>query len=235
MSDAPKGLVILTEPMETAYLNLLKPRAYQPKGSSQPKGDPKYSLTLIFSPDHPDFPSIKNAYIAVAKERWPNRDLSADIKAGTLSVPWKDGNKEIAKLTAKLARTGQAYNGKLDWAKDKLFMRASSQNQPTLAITLPGGRVSGGLDTRALDMNKSKFYSGVKVLAELNLAPYEGQRDNDPDGVTAYCNIVVSTGEGERRGGQRDPAQVFSGYVGRSVSDDPTLGDPDGLDDEIPF
>jgi hypothetical protein len=80
---------------------------------------------------------------------------------------------------------------------------------------------------------KDKFYSGVNVLAQFNFEAYDGV-DPNPDGVTAYLNMICSLGTGDRvMGAGASAADVFKGYVGSMSNIDPTGGL--GLDDEIPF
>ena len=82
----------------------------------------------------------------------------------------------------------------------------------------------------AIALNIKKFFFGAEVYAQVNLVAYKGVGAN-PDGVTAYLNMVVATGKGTRITSAKSASEVFSGYAGRVSDEDPTAGG----DDEIPF
>lgn len=208
---------------------LLVAKAFKDKADAIPK----YAANFLFDPDSEELKALKEAAVAVAKEKWPGRDIGADFKSEALMMPWALGDKIIAKRTAKLVKAGKADDGKADYQKGKVVLRASTTNPPRLCYYLPGGGVSQEFtrdDGAIYSQNKAKFYSGVLASAEVNLAPVEDA--GGKDWIVAYLNLVASTGKGERIGGGGRPAsEVFKGYAGKVSAENPT----EGLDDEIPF
>jgi hypothetical protein len=225
-----EGIFNFTQPIRAVWINVIKPRAYMENGKE--KGEPKYDSNFIWLPDHPDFATLKARAVAVAKAKWPGRDIAADYKAGEIKMPWSAGEKLIDRKTKKLAKVGKTYDGKQDFLKGNFILKASSKYQPRLSIIANG---------KVLDLNEdtakahgSKFYSGVECLAQINLVAYDGKKEDDKDGVTAYLNMLLSLNKGEKIGGSApSAAEVFSGYVGTVTDLDPTAGA--ALDDEIPF
>jgi hypothetical protein len=172
--------------------------------NGKPTGDPKYSLNAEFAPDSADFAAIKTACIKAA--------------------PWTSGDK----LADKAVKNGKDR----EWSRGKVVVTARSKYQPILS-QLQGGKINE-IDGELKPVIKKAFYTGVEVLAELNLQAYDGVGSN-PDGVTAYLNKVLSLGRGERlvKGGANS-AEVFKDYIGGLSDEDPSGGLED-LDDEIPF
>lgn len=232
MSNEVTGIVTVNTPMVSVYNNLVEPRSFKRNGKEQ--GEPKYGSTFVFSAEHPDFKNIKDTALAVAKAKWPGRDVIADYKAGTLKMPWKSGDKEITRHAAKLAKLNKEDDHKLDFMAGNIVMKSASKFRPRLSV-IDNGKISPDLDDAGVQRSKNKFYSGVEALVELNLVAYDAIKEGDPDGVTVYLNIFCSTNTGKRIGGGRSASEAFSGYVGKAKDEDPTAGDPDGLDDEIPF
>ena len=67
---------------------------------------------------------------------------------------------------------------------------------------------------------------GVDVLVQLNFVAYDGV-GNNPDGVTAYLQHILSFNSGERLkggGGGKPASEVFGGYIGLPSDVDPTAG-----------
>lgn len=215
------------------WVNVIKPRAYKENGVE--KGEPKYDCNFIWKPDHPDFVRLKAAAVAAMKAKWPSRDIRADFNAGEIKVPWQSGEAAIEKRTKKLAKKGQQYDGKLDFLKGHYVLKAASKYRPKLSIVHNGGILDLITDD-LVAAHAKKFYGGVQCLAELQLWPYDGKKDDDKDGVTAYLKYVLSANKGEKiggEGGQRPASEVFKGYVGTLTDVDPTAGQ--NLDDDIPF
>jgi len=108
---------------------------------------------------------------------------------------------------------------------------ARSKFQPKLGVIDNGTLVELEDDAQKAKY-KGKFYSGVVAFASVNLVAYDRVGDGNKDGVTAYLNQVLSTGQGKKLGGDGGGslASNFSQYLGQVVTEDPTAGD-----DEIPF
>lgn len=230
------SIVTFSKPVVAAYVNLLAPKAFSRKvnGILKESGEPKFGCTLVIPPDHPDLQTVKDTAIAVCKAKWPGLDVAAAYKAGNLKMPWKSGDKEHARYVANKAKLGEEDDGKMDFVKGNVLIKASSKFRPRLGV-IKNGVLSDDLDEQAVQRNKEAFYSGVEVYAEINLNAYDAIKDGDQDGVNSYLNLVLSTGKGKRLGGGRSIKEAFAQYVGKASDLDPTAGDPDGLDDEIPF
>jgi hypothetical protein len=212
------GLFTLEEPATLTFPdNLFTARAIGPKGKEQ--GTPKFSSNFEFAPDSADLKRMKAQAVAVAREKWPDRDLKE------LKFPFSSGDKLADKATAK---------GKdREFSRGKVVVAARSKYPPRLSAVIDGKLVEFTDDTRATA--KARFYFGVNVLAQFNLVAYDGVGAN-PDGVTAYLNMVCSLGTGDRlSSGGASAAEVFKGYAGHLSEEDPTGGAGLDLDDEIPF
>jgi hypothetical protein len=212
MSD---GNFTLTEKVTGVFLNLIEPKVVGKKGK-----DKKYSGSFLLSPDSQDLPELKSAMVAVARAKWPERELSE------LKFPIEDGDKAYARTTA------EGKNYPFLQGHVVLTARKPEKYPPRLAILENGAVKELEGDARALAA--PKFYWGCKVVIEVQFNAYEGVGQL-PDGVNAYLNQVLWISDGDRLGGT-SMAQTFQGFVGQVKQEDPTAGSTDtGLDDEIPF
>lgn len=223
MADKKEGRIVkITVPVILSFPNLDEARAVKGKGG-KPSGDPKFSASFEFAPDADVLKLIKSEALAAAKENWPGRDIAGDFKAREFGFPWTSGDK----LADKAVKNGKNR----EWSRGKVVVTARSKYQPILS-QLQAGKIIE-IDGEAKPIIKKAFFTGVEVLAELNLQAYDGVGAN-PDGVTAYLNKVLSLGRGERlvKGGANS-AEVFKDYIGSLSDEDPSAGED--LDDEIPF
>ncbi len=209
------GIVSLTEPVPATYLNLLVPKKFGKKGKES--GEPKYSANLQFEIESTDLKTLKATAANVAKARWPGRSLKE------LSFPFSDGTKSADKAKAE-KKNREFYRG-------KVILAARSKFEPRLSGIENGNVVDYEDEARKLAIKK--FYPGVLVLAQIHFKAYDGV-GNNPDGVTAYLNMVFTTNRGTRINAGSGPtsAEVFKDYVGQITTEDPTAGVDD---DEIPF
>lgn len=214
MSEQNEGVFSLSEPQTLTFPNLLEAKAVQVKG--KPSGEPKYSSNFEFEPASADLAAAKAKAVAVARAKWPGRDLKE------LSFPFTDGNK--------LADKAKAKDKDREFSRGKVVVTARSKYQPRLSV-VEGGKIVD-LEGDAIKARSRVFYSGVQALAQFNFVAYDGVGAN-PDGVTAYLNMVVSLNKGKKLAGGASASEVFKGYIGTASNEDPTAGD--GLDDEIPF
>lgn len=226
------GIFSFTSPVKFIWPHVFEPRKFMGKNGVA-KGDAKYDGTLLFPPDHPDFVPLKQLAVTVAKAKWPGLDIPAAFKARELRMPWQNGDHTVERRTADLKKQNKTYDGGLDFLKGNVTIKVSSKYQPRLSIFANGRIVD--LEEGTFAAHKAKFYSGVEILAQVNLVPYDKVGEEGKDGVTAYLNLVFSTGKGEKMGGGNGPiaSEVFKGYVGTATAEDPTGGA--GLDDDIPF
>jgi len=197
--------------------NLFVARTFKDK-KGNPVGEPKYDGTFEIDANHPDLKPLKALCVEVARAKWPGVDLS------TLQFPIQNGDKIADKQKAK---------GKdRESARGKAVLIARSQYEPRLSVVQNGTISDYEGDRRPLA--KPFFYDGVSVLVEVNLEAYDGVGAN-PDGVTAYLNMVCSLNKGERIGSAGRPAaEVFKGYAGNLSTEDPTQSDLSDTD-ELPM
>lgn len=217
--DKTAGFYTLTAPVVSTFPNLFEAKQFVGK-NGKPNGDPKYSINLLNDADSADLHAMKAVAKAVAKAKWPNRKLSE------LIFPFSSGDEAADKRKAAGKDDGE-------YSRGKVILTARSKYQPLLGL-IAGGKIVELSTDDLKAMHKDKFYSGVQVFAVLNFVAYDGP-GNNPDGVTAYLQQVLSTGKGERiGGGQRSIAETFKGYVGQISDKNPLAGGEDD-GDEIPF
>ena len=216
MSEAStEGLYQTTVPALISFPNLLEAKAVTRGKKSL--GEPKYSLNLEMTPDHPDLPLLKAKAVSVARAKWPGVDLS------TLAFPFTDGNKLADKAKA---------NGKdREWSRGRAVLTARSQFEPRVCAVVNGAMKD--FEDAARPAAKPYFYNGVDGLIEVNFVAYDGVGEDGKPGVTAYLQKACSLNKGKKLSGGQTAAEVFKGYVGLASATDPTKGME--LSDDIPF
>lgn len=219
MSEAKiDGVYNLTHP---AILRTFKDQLFVPKSyigkNGKPQGEPKYNGEFIFSAGHPDLPAMKELVAGLARARWPDKPFTE------LSFPFQSGDKINAKREAK-EKKGDEY------LRGTVVMNIKSKFVPKYAYLENGKFIDLETET-AIQTAKSKFYSGVEVLAQFNFVPYDPIGENAKGGVTAYLNMVVSTNKGKKLAPGKSSSEVFKGYAGSVSAEDPTTG----LDDVMGF
>lgn len=231
MTDAPKtnlGIFDLTSPVTLTYRSLDKSRAFKDK-SGKDKGEAKFDGTFLFEPKSADLEALKEKAASIARARWPN------VSFKDLVFPFASGDKRLEKWKAKnpgkeVPEINQAEAG-------KVVLTARSKFRPNLAAIINGQLVDLETDEQVAKYI-SQFYSGVQVFATFNLVTYEGVRDGDKNGVTAYLNAVATLNKGDKikGGGGGGAAERFSQYAGTASDFDPTAVDLPGSDDDnIPY
>lgn len=214
MSETNEGTISLSAPTTLTFPNLLEARAVQVKGKAS--GEPKYSSNFEFDADSDDLKALKAEAAKVARAKWPGRALAE------LSFPFTNGDK--------LADKAKAKGKDREFSRGKVVLTSRSKYQPRLSF-VEGGAIKDLEGDAIAAHGRRVFYSGVQALAQFNFVAYEGVGAN-PDGVTAYLNMVCSLNKGTKLAGGASASEVFKGYIGTSSAEDPTGAD---LDDEIPF
>lgn len=240
MSNATADAAIfnLSKPARLIYENLFEAKAVGPKGATT--GTPKFDVSLMLDPSHPDLPAIQAKMLEVARAKWPGRDVVGEAKdvdangipkAVTFKFPLASGDKLADKAKAKAqAKAPTADVGDPGgFQRGKVVIASRSKYEPNLSAAVNGQLSDFNGPQRPAA--KPYFYRGVDVLAQFNFVAYDGVGAN-PDGVTAYLNMVCSLNTGEKiAGSQRSASDVFKGYVGLSSTVDPTAGGAE----RIPF
>lgn len=212
------GIYSLTEPVVMSHPALFEARGFGKKGKET--GELKFSANFVFNKDSKDLAAMKALAVKVARAKWPNVDLKK------LKFPFADGTVLADRRKAKANKDDGAFQ------RDKIVVAARSKYEPKLA-GFENGVLTDYEDAAMRAKAKSKFFFGAEVLAQFNFVAYDGVGAN-PDGVTAYLNMVLATGKGERLSQGQSAAQAFGGYVGKASTEDPT-GASVSADDEIPF
>lgn len=234
MSSTPESIFNLTVPVVLSHPHLLEAVKFKGKNGKE-TGEPKYSGSFVFPQDNPDLSGLKALALSVAKAKWPGRDVVADAKAREFAFPFSNGDVLIQKRIKALKDKNKEYTGDADFQKGATILKSSSKFQPRLSIVENGKVID--LTDETIKVHKNKFYFGVFALAQFNFVGYDGVGQN-PDGVTAYLNMVLSLNRGEKlTSGGPSAAEVFAGYAGNLSAEDPTTGLPagDDLNDDIPF
>lgn len=211
----------LTEPVVMTFPNLIVPRKFKGKGGKE-SGEPKFGASFVFKIDSADLKAMKVLAAKIAREKWPGRALTE------LAFPFSDGTK--------LADKGKQDHKDREFYRGGVVLTAhTGEKYPPKLSGFENGIVVD-YDGDAKKAAAGKFYSGVEVLAQFNLAVYNGV-GNNPDGVTAYVNMVFTTNKGTRLSTGQTAAEVFKSYIGTVSQEDPTAGQfvAEDLDDQIPF
>lgn len=218
MADSTEGYIEINKPVMTSFPQLFEAKAVMRKG--KPTGEPKFSANFEFHPvnDKAELDALKAKAAAVAKAKWPGRDLKE------LAFPFTSGDK--------LADKAKAKGKDREWSRGLVVLTSRSKFQPQLSIFENGKIIDLDSDV-LLAAHKSKFYNGVQTLAQVNFVAYDAVDDDGKAGVTAYLNKVLSINKGAKLSGGASAAETFKGYVGLASDEDPTAGA--SLDDEIPF
>lgn len=227
MANAPTSLVRITKPVVMLFPALVTPRAYKNK-----EGSEAYSASFVLPTDHPAIAELKASIIAVAKDKWPGRDIGADVKAQKFMLPFRRGEALIEDRKRTLLAKGKEYKGDNDFLIGTLVVKASTKKYPPMLGYWDNARKAWvDLDDGNKKQHENKFFFGAEALAEINLSAYDRVNSNALDGVTAYLQKVYVTGKGKRLTGGEPGSQTFAGYVGHASEEDPTQG----MNDEIPF
>lgn len=168
-----------------SYVSLFTPRD-PPPGSN---GKPRYSLVLLYDKkDASKLAQLTAAVTEVAEQKWPGKGAQV-VKAMRYPVI-ADGDDRYPDDPA---------------FKNKLFVRASTQAEPTR-------RPPGVVDRQ---MNKlfddEHAYSGCTFKAHVRLFPFDKAGNR---GVSVGLNNVQVVKEGERLDGRRNAEEVFTAVEG---------------------
>lgn len=224
------GIYNLTQPVVMSFPQLLEPKAFTENGKA--KGEPKFSANLNFPADSEDLKAIKALAAKLARAKWPDKPFYVTTtdgqKIAEVLFPFANGDK-LADARQKKGKDDGEY------MRGKVVISARSKYEPRLSY-VENKKIIDCEGDMAKQAAKGKFYPGVEVLAQLNLVPYDAVGSNGKPGVTAYLNMVLSTGKGARISGGQTASEAFKGYVGSVSAEDPTApGAGALLDDEIPY
>ncbi len=243
-TDENVSVTLISQPFTLAWPEVLKPKAYQPKGATKPKGEPEFSFEGISELDNltawtifdresgDDAPGdVQRRLVKLAKEKWGKEfDVIAAVKSKELTWPFKSGD---AKADAKAGKA-EHYRGRKSWrahAKPEINGRP---NEPALFEMGSEGTIKLMRSTEAGKARINElFYSGAVCTAEVSAVAM-----TTPQGkfITLYFNSLLFEHDGERIGGLTK-IERMRGVQGGDTKYDPSEGMKGGdeLDDEIPL
>lgn len=230
MADENLGIYQINSPALLAHPHVLEPVPFK-DARGKIKGDPKYSALFVLKNDHPDIGPMKFMILAVAKAKWPDKDIIAEVKAGNLKMPFASGDKIADKRVAKLKAAGKEDDQRGDFQRGCTVFKSSSQYPPGLGVLVNKVLVDVTPDNKAL--HKGAFYFGTECFGRLSFKAYDAINEDGKPGVTAYLDMVVSLNRGKALAGRKSAAEAFKGVAGSLSAEDPTgtddLGDSDGF------
>lgn len=217
-------LYTLTEPVLLSHPSLFEAKRFRDPKTQKESGEPKFSANFVFEPGSADLKALKQMAAAIARAKFPGRELS------TLSFPFKDGTKLADERKEKTAKAGKDSDGEFQRGKVILVTRSKF---PARLSFIESGKIIDVEDPLEKDdaqviKAKSKLFFGAMVLGQFRFVTHE-VGSNTP-GVNCYPQMILATGKGTRLTSRKPASETFKGYVGSASNEDPT-----GLDDEIPF
>jgi hypothetical protein len=190
-----------------AFARIHKAEARKDKNGN-PKGEPKYSGTLLLDPSNKDSAAeialIKSESVRALNHRYGegkfNVQMLEDAASGKKTFPnfhlcWGYGN-DLPALGKKL------YDG----FKDMFYLKLSDKNRPNLLNRAGNAVIEGDPECP---------YAGCYVAGTTTLYSY----DNESRGVNANLRTLVYTGKGQAFGGGAPDAASEYAALGVSAAD----------------
>lgn len=214
--DKAAGIFSLTREVELNFPNIFVARKFRDRG------DAKFDAMLVFDADNPDLAALKALAGARAKSAWgANEDGTSRVPFADIRFPFKAGEKVITDAEANAREKGKKVPDN-EHLRGKVTITCRSQYNPKLTSFENGKWLD--YENRGAETAKAiqdRFYSGGKVLAELNIV---ANKVDDKYYVSAYLNMVGTLNRGTRRAGGKSGAETFSAYAGHVSSANPTAG-----------
>lgn len=234
---------VLTPVGRMSFPNVKDPKPYQGKG------DPKYSVELLFEPEdlkrckavNPETNQFEDVDLTkvcsrVFKKNFPNVKVADQFNTkdeyGQVEN-WviKNGNATSKRKRAEKKKGAENYEGKIH------FQAKTNQEYPPRLFVLNKDRTKTELH-RGIDADEAKikalFVGGNYAYAEINVKAY-----GTPQGrfVTFYLGSLVFVKTGERFGGQslvdRYDGEDLTGAAAEEYN--PTDGAAPADDDDVPY
>lgn len=175
----------LHTPAGTAcYVNLFTPRQ-RTDAKGQPKGDPKYQLTLVFN-KRTDLSELEEEAERVGKEKFGPRFMEL-VKKGKANWPFIDNDDKAED-------------------DDGESVEPFASNKGGFCVGFKSGDKPGIVDENAEPiMDKADVYSGMKARVSCRAFAY----DNESKGVAFFLVNVQKLGDGERLSGNPSAEDDF--------------------------
>lgn len=165
------------------YVSLLQPRVRKDPKTGEPKGDPKYQITLIFDEDT-DIRKLEKAAEEVALEKFGPKWKQLREK-GKIQWPFKD-NEE---------RVDDDDNPIPGFENPGVHVGFKTKDKPGIVDE----------DAEPI-MDKADIYDGMRARVSCRPFAY----DNESKGVAFYLINVQKLGDGDRLSGDPDASDDFA-------------------------
>lgn len=175
------------------------------------KGEERFRATFLW-PKTENMDAVKAALELAGKNKNPETAYKDWRK------PIKDGDKHIDRMVAKGKSADRYAIYKGMW-----FVEAKTGFLPDFSKAVNGNAVEVPAELVARE-----FYSGAKVIAELNFVASEIEDGGDETKryISAYHNFIVKIGDGPRLG-RKSRDEVFKGVLGGVSNQKVDTGDED--------
>ena len=235
------SLMLRSPIFRMSFPHVIEPRAFIDPKNPGIKGDPTYSVEMIFQPDDlknfqmrtdSDWEQVDIVAVMadVAKEKWPGIDLREEVRNKVLLWPVIDGNKKAQDREQAGKDASEVYQDM------KVIKAKAKQDYPPSLAVIDKGKIAE-LDRhteKEMATAKGLFVAGYYAKASLNMKAHEvtGKKY-----ITFYLNGILYFKKGERIGGM-SIEDKFGGIEGGESAYDPTANTEsvqDQFDEEIPF
>lgn len=217
------NIYIFTAPALLAFSHLFTPSVWDEKENkfrdARADEDGWYDATFLLDATSPDLAAIKTiagGIVEAAQFKDKNGNL---IPREQLQVPWETGEAYLRRRAAKPGAKDD-YDGAL--FEGKTLLKANTKYPPLLNLHQNG--VLSQFRDQTRHMAEQYFYSGVMVLAELNVVKH--QVGSNVPGVKCYLGEMVSTNVGDRIAGGKPTAEKFGAHIGAAKAESPSAGMP---------
>lgn len=175
------------------YVNLFTPRQ-RTDAKGQPKGDPKYQLTLVFN-RKADLSAMEAEATRVGVEKFGAKFMDL-VNKGKMNWPFQDNDERVDDETDEpIAPFGDNKGG--------------------VHVGFKSGDKPGIVDADAEPiMDKSEVYSGMSARVSCRAFAY----DNESKGVAFFLINVQKLGDGERLSGNPSAEDDFKPTPGKKTT-----------------
>lgn len=168
----------------TPQATLSYPHIDEPVPPMNGKGEPKYSVALVF-PAGADLSMLQAAVLEAATDKWGTK-AAALLKSGGLKNPF---------------RTDGEAKG---YGEGSVYFNARSTEKPG-AVYLWADPATGKAMIIPDDLRKKELYAGAQVRASITAFAY----DNEGKGVSFGLNNIQKLGNGPRLDGRKAADEEF--------------------------
>lgn len=168
----------------TPKATLSFPHIDEPVPPMNGKGEPKYSVALVFAPGT-DLSALQAAVLEAATDKWGAKAVSM-LKSGALRDPFRRDAVEKG------------------YEEGSIFFNARSTERPGAVFLWPDSKTQKAMIIPD-DLRKKELYAGAQVRASVTAFAY----DNEGKGVSFGLNNLQKIGEGPRRDGRKKAEEEF--------------------------